>query len=212
MTATAPPTRPFEPVFDSQSTFRVVLDAMARPGKVGLLTATDSRCPLPGSAGLAAVAQTLLDHEVTFAVMPGLEESETAFTRYLAATTGSRPVSIAEADYVFAGASLAPDVLTTLKRGSLAFPDEGATLLLLVNDIEDDSGVSVTMTGPGIPGTKARHLSGLGTETLAERRTANAEIPRGVDLLLVDTHGRVLGLPRTTQITATEAKADAEAK
>jgi len=154
----------------------------------------------------------LLDHEVTFAVVPGLEERETAFTRYLAATTGSRPVSIAEADYVFAGASLATDVLTALKRGSLAFPDEGATLLLLVNDIEDDSGLPVNLTGPGIPGTRRRQLSGLGVETLAERRTANAEIPRGVDLLLVDTHGRVLGLPRTTQITAIEAEADAEAE
>ncbi len=212
MTATAPPTRPFEPVFDSQSTFRVVLDAMARPGSVGLLAAADARCTLPGGQGLAAVAQTLLDHEVTFAVAPGMEERAEEFTRYLAATTGSRPVGIEEADYVFTRGPLANGVLTALKRGSLAFPDEGATLLLLISNIEDDSGLSVSLTGPGIPGTRMRHLSGLGIETLAERRTANAEIPRGIDLLLVDTHGRVIGLPRTTQIIATEAKAEAEAE
>jgi len=208
MSTIANSTRPFEPIFDSQTTFRVVLDALARPGTVGQLTATDARCPLGGGQGLAPIAQTLLDHEVTFAISPGLEAGAEGFMRYLATTTGSRHVNLEEADYVFAGAPLAIDVLTALKRGSLAFPDEGATLLLFVSDIESADGVPVNMTGPGIPGTRTLHLNGLGTDTLAERRTANAEIPRGIDLLLVDRHGRVIGLPRTTQITAIEAKSE----
>ena len=70
MTATAPQAKPFDIVFDSQAIFRTVLDAMARPGTIGLLTALDPRCPLPDYRPLTAVARTLLDHEVTFAVIP----------------------------------------------------------------------------------------------------------------------------------------------
>lgn len=202
MSATATPSKPFEPVADSQATFRVVLDAMARPGSVGILPATDSRCPLPGGRALATVALTLLDHEVTFAIVPGLGEAAEDFARYLAATTGGRLAGIDEADYVFARGPLARGVLASMKRGSLAFPDEGGTLLLLVADFETGEGVVASLTGPGIPGDRTLTLVGLRAENLAERRAANAEMPRGVDLLLVDPTGRVLCLPRTTQIAA----------
>lgn len=200
MTATAAPDRPFAPVADSQAIFRVVLDAMARPGTIGLLPATDPRCPLPEGRALAALAQTLLDHEVTFAATPDLGGVAGPFARYLATTTGSRPTDIGEADWVVARAPLARGVLTTMKRGSLAFPDEGASLLLLVADLTAADGPTIELRGPGIAGALSRTLSGLGAAELAERRAANAESPRGIDLLLIDGGGHILCLPRTTHV------------
>lgn len=202
MTATAPQAKPFDIVFDSQAIFRTVLDAMARPGTVGLLTALDPRCPLPDFRPLAAVARTLLDHEVTFAVNPEESLSNTVeLSRYLGAATGSRLTAPDEADYVIARGPLPRGLLASLKRGTLAFPDEGATLLILAPDFATTIGaLPVTLSGPGVPGTLATHLTGLSAENLAERRVANAEVPRGVDLLLVDPTGRVLCLPRTTKV------------
>jgi alpha-D-ribose 1-methylphosphonate 5-triphosphate synthase subunit PhnH len=204
MTATLSPARSFDIVFDSQAVFRTILDAMARPGKVGLLTALDPRCPLPAYRPLAAVVRTLLDHEVTFAVAPDeVPAVAPDLARYLAAATGSRPAAPAEADYVLARGPLPRGLLAGLKRGSLAFPDEGATLLILTPDFETAaSALPVTLAGPGIPGTLATRLAGLSAEDLAERRIANAEVPRGVDLLLVDPTGRVVCLPRTTKVEA----------
>jgi alpha-D-ribose 1-methylphosphonate 5-triphosphate synthase subunit PhnH len=202
MTATAPQVKPFDIVFDSQATFRIVLDAMARPGSIGLLTALDQRCPLPDYRPLTAVARTLLDHEVTFAVVAGTSlEEATALSHYLAAATGSRSASPAEADYVITDGPLERGLLTCLKRGTLTFPDESATLIVLIPDFATaDDTLTVTLTGPGIPGTLATRLPGFSAENLSERRVANAEVPRGVDLLLVDPTGRVMCLPRTTKV------------
>ena len=205
MSPTAQPARPFEPVADSQTTFRVILDAMARPGSVGRLPATDTHCPLLEAHALATVALTLLDHEVTFAVVPGgwgTAGAEDTLTRFLHTATGSRPAPQAEADYLFACGPLAPATLTTPKRGSLAFPDEGATLLVLVPALAGDDGLLVTLTGPGIPDQLRRALPTFDVAGLAARDEANAEGPRGIDLLLLDATGRILGLPRTTTIAA----------
>lgn len=205
MSSTVAPARPFEPVADSQATFRVILDTLARPGSVGQLPTTDPRCPLPEARALATVALTLLDHEVVFAVVPGgwgTDGAEGALTRFLHAATGSRPAAIAEADYLFACGPLAPTTFTTPKRGSLAFPDEGATLLVLVPALAEDDGLRVTLTGAGIPGTRRQTLPTFDAAQLAVRDEANAEGPRGIDVMLLDPVGRILGLPRTTTITA----------
>ena len=122
-------------------------------------------------------------------------------SRYLAAATGSHLTAPAEADYIVARGPLPRGLLASLKRGTLAFPDEGATLIILTPDFATTSGaLPVTLTGPGVPGTVTTRLVGLSAENLAERRVANAEVPRGVDLLLVDPAGRVICLPRTTKV------------
>ncbi len=205
MSPTDTPARPFAPVADSQRTFRVILDALARPGSVGQLPASDPRCPLPEARALATVALTLLDHEVTFALVPGgwaADGAEETLTRFLHAATGSRPAPPAEADYLFACGPLAPATITTPKRGSLAFPDEGATLLVLVPAFAGGAGLPVTLTGAGIPGALRQTLPTFDATQLAARREANAEGPRGIDLLLLDHMGQVLCLPRTTTIAA----------
>lgn len=197
-------TTPFNPVADSQATFRVALNALSRPGTVREIPARDPRCPLEEVRPLAALAQTLLDHEVTFAITSDFPQASIVAS-YLTTTTGSHAVAAAEADYMFARAPLTPGLLTSLKRGSLAFPDESATLVILTEPF-DTAGCAVILRGPGIAGELTCTLPGITAANLDERQQANAERPRGIDLLLIDPSGQLIGLPRSTVITQAQAE------
>lgn len=90
----------FDQVREAQRVFRLVLDAAAWPGKVNALPPTELRPPSPWPAGLVQLARTLLDAQVTCAVVG---EGDEALTRYLALNTGARVVSPERAEYVLAG-------------------------------------------------------------------------------------------------------------
>lgn len=193
----------FDPIFDSQATFRLTLEAMARPGTTVRLPAGDPRCPEPACGPLAAVLLTLLDHEVTFAVVPAAGDGVLAhgLVRYLATATGSRAVPAEEADFVIALGALPPGLPASLRQGTPAFPDEGATLLMLVPSlVAAGDGALVELTGPGIPGRATTRLSGLTAADLAALALVNAEPPLGIDLLLIDDEGNLLCLPRSTRV------------
>ena len=50
-----------DPVHDAQRSFRAVLDAMSRPGRIAQITGVTAPGPLGAAAG--AVLLTLVDHE-----------------------------------------------------------------------------------------------------------------------------------------------------
>ncbi len=143
--AVASPGDLFQTSAGPQAVFRVLLDAMARPGTVRQLTVLDENTPFPAAKGLAAVAQTLLDHEVTFAVARGNDdraaETSQEFARYVRSVTGCREVPAPEADYVLALGKLPAGLAALLKRGQPAYPDEGATLVSLVPPLDGTSGI-----------------------------------------------------------------------
>ena len=123
--------RQFDPIFDSQATFRVVLEAMARPGRVGRVPMPDPRCPVAGAGALSAVLLTLLDHEVTFAVAPSPDDGSDGvdLSRYLTAVTGSRPAPIEQADYVVvqgmpSATHIAPQRRTPVASGTQMPPQQ----------------------------------------------------------------------------------------
>lgn len=200
---------PFQTSAGPQGVFRVLLDAMARPGTVRQLPALDEHTPIPSTTGLAAVAQTLLDHEVTFALVPGDEETgaETsgATLAYIRSVTGCRNVSTSDADYVFALGAPPAGLAAQLKRGQPAYPDEGATLVSLVPSLDGATGNSVNLSGPGVPGGTIANIPGWSIDDLASLAEANAAAPLGIDVILVDAGGQVMCLPRTTRISAGDA-------
>ncbi|MGC8491846.1 MAG: phosphonate C-P lyase system protein PhnH [Syntrophobacteraceae bacterium] len=74
-----------------QRAFRILLQAMAHPGEIHLLS------PDAPDRGLPLVAQTLLDHEVGFAVLGPDSESLSSSLKDL---TRSRLIDISAADFV----------------------------------------------------------------------------------------------------------------
>jgi alpha-D-ribose 1-methylphosphonate 5-triphosphate synthase subunit PhnH len=194
----------FDPVFDAQTAFRALLDGMARPGTVAPLGVADPRCPIAACRALAALARTLVDHEVAFAVVAdgeGRDGQAGALARYLVMATGSRPTEAASADFVFVLGPVPQGLLNGVRRGIPAFPDDGATVVVLVPDLDaGDGGLPVALQGPGLPPGAVAALAGLTGGDLAARDAANAEPPCGIDLILIDPAGRMLCLPRSTKI------------
>jgi alpha-D-ribose 1-methylphosphonate 5-triphosphate synthase subunit PhnH len=180
-----------DPVHDTQAIFRVLLEALARPGVPRQIPvpALDA----PANPWVASVLLTVLDHETSFASLAD-EPTE----RFVRARTSARDATPATADFVLAEAeSLSPALVLELKRGSLAYPDGSATLV--VHAHQDTPGQMVHLSGPGIPDGRAADLpfNAAVAEALAE---ANKNYPCGIDLLLIDAWGRLIGLPRTTRI------------
>jgi alpha-D-ribose 1-methylphosphonate 5-triphosphate synthase subunit PhnH len=92
---------------------------------------------------------------------------------------------------------LGPAVLEALPRGSEAEPQHGGTALVVARPDGPESGV--WLEGPGLrePSPVRLPLSGAALEA---RGRACATPPMGIDLLIVTTDGRIVGLPRTTRV------------
>jgi alpha-D-ribose 1-methylphosphonate 5-triphosphate synthase subunit PhnH len=201
-----------------QRTFRTLLDSMARPGSLGRLSPAGQAEQNP----LLAVAEALVDHEVTFAVLP----QEGVLTEQILRSTGSRVAAVEEADYVFCDVSSLAEALRSSKEGSPEFPDEGATVICSVWSLSEDRqtgmrayghagtpadgpacvradgkpGRRLALSGPGIQETARIEVDGFAAEALAVFVERNAAPPLGLDLVLVDPDGSVVSLGRYTRI------------
>ena len=201
-----------DPIRDTQAIFRTVLDALAWPGSVRQLPAqaTGAPCPECAHPWAAGLLISLLDHEVALAV-DGFQDSE-ALQRFVRQRTSVAAGGFPEADFVLAHAgTVNTDLPSRLKRGSLAYPDDGATLVLIAESLDHaqraptSPAIRLLLAGPGVPDGLDLHVAGLAAELIQARNEAVAEYPCGIDLLLVDGDGRLAALPRSTRITlATE--------
>jgi alpha-D-ribose 1-methylphosphonate 5-triphosphate synthase subunit PhnH len=86
-----------------------------------------------------------------------------------------------------------------MKRGTLEYPDGGATLVYLIEEIAGEGGAT-ELSGPGVNGTASPLFIGLAASELMGLREINAEYPLGVDAMFLDTNGRIACIPRSTRI------------
>ena len=199
----------YDPVFDAQQHYRLVLDAMARPGKINVLPRLSLQPPPGLSGGAALVGFALLDADVAFCA----EDGNAAIVRYLVTNTAARPGDVTDADFVFAGGQASPALINEMKKGSLAYPDEGATLVLDIEGLASQAegvrgdagaqGLSLTLSGPGVAGEKTFFVKGLNASLLEALRDCNAEFPLGIDLILTDPGFRIACIPRSSKIKIT---------
>jgi alpha-D-ribose 1-methylphosphonate 5-triphosphate synthase subunit PhnH len=182
-------------VLSAQSTFRSVMDAMARPGSVQRI-ASAAGTPAVMMHGTAAIALTLFDHD-TPVWLDGRMSATADVAKWLKFHT-SAPVVV---DSSIAGFALVgdPENLPALDRfafGSNDYPDRSTTLVVQVESLTD--GPAVELQGPGIEGSTALRAS-IQPRDLFERLAVNATLfPRGIDVVLVhdDT---IVAIPRTTR-------------
>ncbi|ODN70612.1 phosphonate C-P lyase system protein PhnH [Methylobrevis pamukkalensis] len=187
-----------DPVFDAQGVFRAVMDALAHPGRIIDLGPV-TRAPAPLDHGASAILAALADHDT-----PVWFEAEDCAEAgaWLVFHTGA-PVADAPGNASFAVLSKAGPVESwdRFAIGTSSYPDRSVTLLLPVGDLE--SGVPLTLEGPGIETTATLAPTGL-PDGFVEAMAGNAQrFPLGFDVILVA--GRAIAaLPRTTRITSTE--------
>lgn len=170
--------------FAQQRVFRRLMEAFSYPGRVVEITEANE-----AADALTAVLATLLDSEVSLADPEGLVSQED-WPRLEA-----RAAKPEQADFILAQGARALGIEPRL--GSLESPERSATLILRVAALGQGAGYG--LSGPGVNGSHALHLSGLDPAWLAARATWNSAFPTGVDLLLVDAT-RIAALPRTTRI------------
>ena len=185
-------------VLSAQSTFRVVMDAMARPGCAQRIAAL-SGAPSPMARGTAAIALTLFDHDTPVWLDAQMCQTPEV-TKWLKFHTGA-PVVMEPSVCSFALIG-DPQNLPALDRfafGSNEYPDRSTTLILQVESLT--RGASFELRGPGIDGA-ARLQATIRPDDLFERLAVNAALfPRGIDVVLVADDAMV-AIPRTTRLVA----------
>ncbi|MFI5011172.1 MAG: phosphonate C-P lyase system protein PhnH [Hyphomicrobiales bacterium] len=183
-------------VFDAQTSFRAIMDAMANPGRIEKL-AVSADAPARLAPAIAAAALTLIDQDTpVWLDAPFAADREIA--AYLGFHTGCRFVD----DPSLAGFALVGDPegcpdLARFAPGTLEYPDRSTTLLVQVETLGSKG--AMRLEGPGIAGSRTFGVAPL-PATFGDQLRANRQrFPQGVDLLFC-CGDRLAGLPRSTRV------------
>ncbi|MFM0627354.1 phosphonate C-P lyase system protein PhnH [Paraburkholderia xenovorans] len=183
-----------DPVHDTQAVFRTLLDALSRPGTVGVVEnvlpeVRSTRAELAAFAALLALCD--------YATPVWLAQPDTALGSALRFHTGAplvdEPGQAAFA-YIHDAGALPP--LENFALGAAESPEQSVTLLIRVEALT--GGAPIVLSGPGIQHTATIAPTGLPEHFWRERAALAPLFPCGVDCYLV-CGARLIGLPRTTQ-------------
>ncbi len=185
-------------VLSAQSTFRSVMDAMARPGSVQRIAAI-AGTPSPVMRGTAAVALTLFDHDTPVWLDPPMSETPDV-AKWLKFHTGAPVIADSSiCSFALVGDARALPALDRFAFGSNEYPDRSTTLILQVESLTQ--GPRLELRGPGIDGTAALQAR-VQPADLFERLAVNVALfPRGIDVVLV-AGDAIVAIPRTTRLAA----------
>jgi alpha-D-ribose 1-methylphosphonate 5-triphosphate synthase subunit PhnH len=185
-------------VLSAQSTFRSVMDAIARPGSVQRIVAAAGT---PGAMmrGTAAIALTLFDHDTPVWLDPQMSETSEV-TKWLKFHTGAPVVGDSSiCSFALIGDPAALPPLDRFSFGTNEYPDRSTTLILQVESLTQ--GRSLELRGPGIDGAAVLQAAIEPADLLQRLAINTALFPRGIDVVLVhdDT---IVAIPRTTRLSA----------
>jgi len=188
-----------DPVTESQTVFRHLLEAMARPGTVQTVPVALEG---PDRLHLAAtaVALALVDFETPLYLAPALA-TEAAET-YLKFHCGTR-ITRDSVEATFAILDAAPENLSAFNSGTDEYPETGATLLIQVESLT--SGGPLVLTGPGIKDEARLDLPDVPSGFWNARAAQQRHFPRGIDLVFV-SGAKMVAIPRTTTVSETAGK------
>jgi len=188
-----------DPVRDTQAVFRALLDALARPGRIGVIeTSLPAADAAPGvqRAGLAAFASLLALCD--YATPVWLAQPDAALAVALRFYAGAPLTDVpAEAAFAYVHDAAALPPLDTLASGTPESPEQSATVFVCVESLT--GGASVTLRGPGIEDAHIIAPVGLPERFWHERAALAAVFPCGIDFYLV-CGDQLVGLPRTTHV------------
>jgi alpha-D-ribose 1-methylphosphonate 5-triphosphate synthase subunit PhnH len=173
-----------------QQLFRSLLDAFSYPGRI-------AACANHSEPAWLAILAALVDGETTLAD-PQQMLDESWWPKLEA-----RCAAPEQSAFVLLDGRHAPDLNPRL--GTLEAPEAGATLLLRVDSLRNDSGgeLSLHLSGPGIRQHVVLGVSGLHPAWIVARNAWVANFPLGTEMVLCD-ETRFVALPRTTRIVMGE--------
>lgn len=184
-----------QPVFEAQAVFRLLMDAMARPGSQRHIEA-DVMAPGLSGRAQAALALTLCDADTPV----WCDDGSPALGAWFAFHTGA-PLTTAAGDAAFAFVGRDGAIPDDLPLGTQDYPDRSATLVLEVRRLGE--GEHYRLSGPGIDGHADIAIDGLPGDFVAFRAANRALFPRGLDVVLTAGH-ELIALPRSTHFIPLE--------
>lgn len=173
-------------------TFRVLLQAMSRPGSIQQFMQPSS----PEEHPLLRLLDCILDNEVCICGIGS--EAQEMITR-LHQQMGCRLGEIAEADFVIVSNGTSAGQLASARVGTPDYPDSSVTVVYLIEQLTPE-GSTVILTGPGIKETVSPVFSGLALDEFRQLQTINSSFPLGMDAIFVDRSGQCCCIPRSTVI------------
>lgn len=184
-------------VLSAQTTFRSVMDALARPGSVQRIAAV-AGSPAPMMRGAAAIALTLFDHDTPLWLDAQMSETPD-IAKWLRFHTGAPVVTESSiCSFALIGDARVLPALDRFAFGSNEYPDRSTTLILQIESLAQ--GRVFELRGPGIDGT-ATLRAAVKPADLFDRLAINVELfPRGIDVVLV-ADDAIVAIPRTTRVT-----------
>jgi alpha-D-ribose 1-methylphosphonate 5-triphosphate synthase subunit PhnH len=179
-----------DPVGDAQATFRAMLDAMARPGRLHDV-GRDLTVPAPLDRATAAVLLTLLDNETPVWLDPVAADARGWLAFHCGAAIVGAPGAAA-----FALALSLPK-FSEFSCGTHEIPESSTTLILQVAAL--GIGTLYRLSGPGLRATADLAVTGLPDDFARIWQDNHALYPRGVDLVLC-AGTALTALPRSVTI------------
>jgi alpha-D-ribose 1-methylphosphonate 5-triphosphate synthase subunit PhnH len=168
-----------DPVHDTQAVFRTLLDALSRPGTIGV------------------VENGLPEVRATRAELAAFAQADTALASALRFHTGAPLVDEpGQAAFAYIHDASAMPALDSFPLGEAESPEHSVTLLIRVEALT--GGTPVVLSGPGIQHTTTITPVGLPEHFWRERAALAPLFPCGIDCYLV-CGSTLIGLPRTTQ-------------
>ena len=185
-------------VLSAQTTFRSVMDAMARPGSVQRVAAATG-APAAMMRGTAAIALTLFDHDTPVWLDPLLSETSDV-AKWLKFHTSAPVISDPSiVSFAVVGDARALPALSQFSFGTNEYPDRSTTVILQVESLTHGS--AFELRGPGIDGIAVLRAT-MHPADLFERLAINVALfPRGIDVVLV-ADDAIVAIPRTTRVVA----------
>ncbi|GLQ48513.1 carbon-phosphorus lyase [Dyella lipolytica] len=215
-------------VFDSQRTFRELLQAMARPAQPRPLPVLPPS-PAPIAPAAMAILLTLCDATTSVWLQQPEEEAISHLRFHAGLRLAERPE---DADFALISDPASMPSLERFAHGDLRYPDRSASLIIQATSFssspcmqgEDGRGShtvastqdcatppqpspasrggsnpAMRFAGPGIRETETLAIDGLPSDFWQQRAAMAAQLPLGVDLFFVAAQ-HVVALPRTTRL------------
>jgi alpha-D-ribose 1-methylphosphonate 5-triphosphate synthase subunit PhnH len=179
------------------------MDALARPGCLRQIPAfPDAQLANPYFESLT---RSLLDQNCGFTVPTGDAKGGAELVARINRGTSAVYVEPEQAHFALITVDVARAeqiaLIQRLTGGSALSPERGATILVECRRLSVEGGsFSWQVTGPGV--RASQYFASSEDAWFVGRSLRYDEFPCGIDLILVDSQGSVIGLPRTARIAA----------
>ena len=186
-------------ILSTQKCYRAMLWALCMPGSLQKMDFAEndrglvSGLPMP----VALMSRTLLDEQVSVATA-GIESD--SWLDEIITATGARKAGIDEADYIIASSVPELAELRSVKQGTLLSPEDGATLIIWLDEKIEGTAGTVEISGPGVEDSATLYISSAMFSLLKHRAAIEFEYPLGFDLFAIGSDSFLMGLPRTSLV------------